>query len=141
MATIDLNNLSGVPIEFINELKNLDAFFRENELLENILTDSSIASLVERINEYCLKHQIIGYHYTRAIPLEIKNNGLICRQGNEIRDLFIKNFGHLFTEEEIITIKNIWENFYNKQQQNIRDNRLFFNFTTIGLKNFGGKLY
>ncbi|MEN9445762.1 MAG: hypothetical protein RL728_274, partial [Bacteroidota bacterium] len=75
----------------------------------------------------------------RAFPNEIQNNGLSCRQGNEIRALFIQNFGKLFTEEEIITIKNIWKNFYNKQQQDIRDNRLFFNFTTIGLKNFGGE--
>lgn len=137
--TIDLNNLQALPKEFLDELKSINHLFKENRFLENLLQDHSIIDLIGRINEYCLKSQIFGYHYTRANPEEIEKMGLTCRKGEDIRNAFITNFGHHFTEREKSKIKKAWEDHFDHQQQNSRDNRLFFNFTTYALEDYGAE--
>jgi hypothetical protein len=138
MTIVNLNNLQGIPKEFINELESFNSLFKENILLENLLRNYSIANLIERINEYCLKNQIFGYHYTKAIPDEIQKTGLTCRNGEDIRYTFMINFGYLFTEDEKLKIKKAWANF-DCEQKEARDNRLFFNFTTCALEDFSAK--
>lgn len=139
MTTIDLNNLQELPKVFLTKLQYFNSLFKENLYLENLLHNNSLAILIEQINEHCLKNQIVGYHYTRAIPKEIQKTGLTCRKGEDIRNNFIKNFGHHFTEHEKIKIKNAWTNHFDQKQQKSRDNYLFFNFTTCALDDFGAE--
>lgn len=139
MTTIDLDNLQEMPKEFLDELQNSNSLFKENRFLENLLHNYSIANLIEQINEYCLKNQIFGYHYTRAIPDEIQKTGLTCRKGEYIRNSFIANFGHCFTEEEKLKIKKAWADHFDHQQQELRDDYLFFNFTTCALEDSGAE--
>lgn len=140
MTTIDLNNLQEIPKEFLDELQNFNSLFKENRFLVNLLQNNSISNLIEKINEYCLKNRIFGYHYTRASPDEIQKTGLTCRKGEDIRSAFIANFGHLFTEDEKLKIKETWaKHFDQQQQQQLRDNYLFFNFTTCALEDFGAE--
>lgn len=138
MAIIDLNDLKGIPKDYIEELQTFNVLFKENVFLEDLLSNYSINNLVERINEFCLKNQIFGYHYTRAIPDELIRTGLTCRKGDDIREAFIANFGNQFTEDEKLKIKEKWNNHFEFQKKN-RDNRLFFNFTTIELENYGAE--
>lgn len=90
-----------------------------------------------KINDFCESNTIIGFHYTRAIPEEITKMGLICRSGETIRDTFMSNWGHLFTNEEKAKIANTWEKYFDNQSKQNRDNIMFFNFTTLALYNDG----
>lgn len=139
METIDLNNLQGLPKELLGNLQNYNQLFNENICLENLLNYDSIVTLIEEINEHCLKNRIFGYHFTRAIPAEIQETGLTCRKGEDIRNTFIAKFGHLFTMDEKLKIKEAWTNYFKSPPQKSRDSRLFFNFTTYALVNDGAK--
>ncbi|EOZ96175.1 hypothetical protein A33Q_2768 [Indibacter alkaliphilus LW1] len=139
MTVIDLDSLNGIPSEFLERLQNFDSEFQNNRFLENLFSNSDISNLIEEINNYCLKNQIFGYHYTRAIPNEIQMKGLTCRKGDDIRNSFLTNFGHNFTQEELAEIKKTWFNHFDAQQKKSRDSRLFFNFTTIALKELGAE--
>jgi hypothetical protein len=137
MVIINLDNLDGLPTRFLEELKGVKGVLQQNKFLESLLHRLAIADLMKRINEYCLKNYIYGYHYTRAIPEEIAKTGLTCRDGDTIRGSFLEKFGHLFTKEEIIRMKKNWLSHFTTHQKRIRDNRLYFNFTTKALKSFG----
>ena len=80
---------------------------------------------------------MIGIHYSRAIPESIGNNGLLIRNGVEIRATFLKDHGHLFTEREVATIKEKWTNYYVTNQCTSRDGRIYFNFTESALNTAG----
>lgn len=139
MAVINLGNLNGIPREFLKELEKYDSLFYQNEFLENLLHKRPINDIVQKINMFCENNIVIGFHYTRAIPEEIAKIGLICRTGAEIRSTFMTNWGHLFSEEESSKIKTSWKNYFDRQSQENRDRRLFFNFTTHALYNRGAE--
>jgi len=71
---IDLENLIGLPQEFINRLKRFDKIFRLHKLIEH---DETIDEIVIEINNFCLENRIIGYHYTNAIENDILEKGII----------------------------------------------------------------
>ena len=119
MTTIDLNDLQEIPKEFLDQLQSFNQFFKENRFLDKLLNNNSILTLIEKINEHCLNNRIFGYHYTKAIPLEIQKTGLICRKGEEIRNTFIQNFGDHFTTDEKLKIKNV-NMFFKKPNSSIR---------------------
>ncbi|WP_439489182.1 hypothetical protein [Algoriphagus sp.] len=137
--TINLDNLNGLPDEFIAELESIKTLFQKTESFEELLENYLIENLVFRINEYCLEQSIFGFHYTRAIYGEISKAGLTCRSGREIRDSFITRYEDKFTLKEIDEIKKAWKEHFNSQQNASRDKRLFFNFTTSALDNHGAE--
>ena len=135
MKTVDLNNLNGIPIKFSKRLEKFNSDFLNNNFLEHVLSNSYITELIEDINDYCLQNEIFGYHYTKAIPKDILDSGLICRNGDDIRNSFVKDFGFKFTKEELNNIRKIWLSHFDEQEKESRDNLLFFNFTTTALEN------
>ncbi|WP_159478358.1 hypothetical protein [Chryseobacterium sp. 18068] len=139
MNVINLENLDGIPKEYLNELTKYDSLFKKFSFLEDFEEIREIAELISKINTFCSSNLIIGFHYTKAFPKEINENGLISRTGKQIRENFLKNYKYLFTAHEIENIKNIWENYFCEEQIESRDNRIFFNFTKQGLNNFDAK--
>lgn len=139
MKIINLENLDGIPTDFINRLKQYNLLFKKHRFLDDILEDESIEKLVNEINDFCIQNLIIGFHYTRAIPEDIIKNGLTCRSGDEIRSNFLNNHSKHFTCEEIEFIKNQWENYFNHTTKKSRDNRIYFNFTTNALNDYGAQ--
>lgn len=137
MKTINLDNLHGISDDILKELKNHDSLFLAYWSLDNLMEKELIINLARRINEYCLKNNVVGYHYTRAIHNDIKKSGLCCRDGETIRSSFLEKYQHLFSDKEIQIIKKNWSTHFNLLQQKIRDNRLYFNFTTSALRNSG----
>jgi len=140
MNTVDLESLEGLPSYFIEELKQCNLYFSRAEFLETIRNNPEISSVIERINEYCMHSMVIGYHYTRAIPEDLLNSGLKPRSGEEIRRQFLEKFGSLFSEQQILNIKEAWGRCYNEQIRSVRDNRIYFNFTKSALGNRGAEL-
>lgn len=136
MNVINLENLDGIPKEYLNELTKYDSLFKTFSFVEDFEDIKEIGELISKINIFCLSNLIIGFHYTKAYPKEINENGLISQTGKQIRDNFLKNYKYLFTAQEIEKIINTWENYFCEEQIEARDNRIFFNFTKHGLNNF-----
>jgi hypothetical protein len=140
MELIDLEKLIGLSPRFLEQLdKNKDLFMRFDSF-ERIEQDDDIHFLIEQINDYCNNNLILGYHYTRALENDILKNGLLIRTGSEIRNEFIKNHHSIFSKSEIDEILNAWECSFDKQDEEVRDNRIWFNFTKDALKNGGAEL-
>ncbi|WBX97994.1 hypothetical protein [Chryseobacterium gambrini] len=148
MNIINLENLDGIPQKYLSELTKFDSLFKTSMFIEDFENINEIKYLISKINTFCLNNSIIGYHYTRAFPSDILENGLICRTGREIRENFLKKYKHLFNAVELKKIMILWENYFCEKQTESRDKRIFFNFTKFGLKtsdaeplliNFGGE--
>ncbi|NHB89828.1 hypothetical protein [Photorhabdus tasmaniensis] len=136
---IDLCKPLDLPDEFVTRLKKIEKLCISQKFSESLVEHSDLATLVRDINQYCLKNKIIGIHYTRAIPESILSQGLLIRNGNEIRDLFLSEHGHLFSQDEILIIKDRWYHYFDNRQSSVRNGRIFFNFTEIELGCSGTK--
>lgn len=136
---IDLTKPDKLPCELYERLKRIESLCRGFEFSEKLVTHRDVRSLVKDINSFCMTQKIIGIHYTRANPKNILENGLLVRSGDKIRALFLKEYGHLFTEQELIIVQKHWENYFNSQQMAARDSRVFFNFTEMALNTHGAK--
>ncbi|KAB0665079.1 hypothetical protein F6V25_10670 [Oryzomonas japonica] len=136
---IDLNKPDRLPEEFVAALKRINYLCVKYEFSEELVKHREVVSLVSDLNSFCLENYIIGVHYTRASQNRIRSQGLLIRSGEEIRAEFLKDFGHMFSESEIVTIKERWSNYFLPDQSRIRDGRLFFNFTKTSLNNGGAE--
>lgn len=133
---IDLCQPLTLPNEFVNRLKAIEySYFFKNT--EELFEYSYIATLIKDIDLYCRSNRIIGIHYTRAMPESIRSKGLLIRNGNQIRQAFLEEYGYLFSQEETQNLKKEWSNYFNCLQSSVRDERIFFNFTENELEQDG----
>jgi hypothetical protein len=136
---IDLCKPLELPDEFVSRLYSFESSCSCQEFSEELVEQSKVSTLVRDIDQYCLKNRIIGIHYTKALPESISSKGLLIRSGSVIRDTFISQHGHLFSQEEILIIKERWNSYFNHRQNDIRNDRIFFNFTETELGLSGTK--
>lgn len=136
---IDLTKPEQLPEEFAARLKQSERLCRKFAFSEELIEQNDVYSLVQEIDDFCTTKKIVGIHYTRAIPESILKNGLLIRNGNEIRANFLKEHNSIFTETEITTIIERWKSYFNHSQSSARDGRIFFNFTESALGNGGAK--
>lgn len=132
--TLNLNNLEGLPDEFLTRLSAYDEKFHHNRFWEHFGYEEEIQKIIADIDEWCLKNKVIGYHYTKAFESEIKQKGLISRPGDEIRNEFMRNHFHLFSDDEQKLILQRWEEEFGNDGDELRDYIVNFVFT---LKNGG----
>ncbi|WP_428240793.1 hypothetical protein [Gynuella sp.] len=128
---IDLSNPLDLPVEFTKRLHRIENHCRRHEFSDELVECREVSALVRDINQYCNENRIIGVHYTRALPESILAQGLLVRNGEEIRREFLQQHGHRFSEKEITEIKKRWSRYFNRNQSSARDDRIFFNFTEI----------
>lgn len=136
---IDLTRPQDLPSRFVHRLNAIDHLCRSYESSETLVGISEISNLVKEIDAYCCENEIVGIHYTRAIPCSIKDRGLLIRSGSDTRLAFLEEHGHRFTPNEIANIEERWESYFTRMQSQARDNRIFFNFTESALRNGGAK--
>jgi len=137
VITVNLQDLTGLPETFIKELHSCNSHFGDAVFLENIRAIPTISSLIKDIDKFCSQNQIIGFHYTRAIPEDLLTQGLQPRSGDEIRQQFLSRWGHKFSPDEIDAIKSAWASYFDKRTRSSRDNVLRFNFTKNALSDGG----
>lgn len=135
MGLIDFENISSLPDIYLKKMTELSDIFKQIEHIEEV--EPEIYELIYDIDQYCKKGLVVGYHFTRASAESITNRGLLIRNGNEIRQHFLDEYGHVFSPEETIRIKNLWENYFTIPDCEGRDGKVFFNFTLNALKNRG----
>lgn len=134
---IDLSKPLDLPEEFVSRLMAIKSAFMDREFSESLVERSDVSSLTRDLDRYCRDNRIIGVHYTRAVPESIRTKGLLIRDGEEIREAFINEHGHLFSEKEILIIKKRWGDYFDYSQSSVRNRRIFFNFTEIELGGSG----
>lgn len=137
---VNLENLEGLPNEYILKLKKFDNIFKTARFSEDYENNEDINNLIVEINNYCLNNKIIGFHYTNAIESDILEKGLIIRSGKKIRTDFMERFFHLFDNNEQILIKEKWSQRFGEKNTESRDFRIWFNFTKDALSNGGAEL-
>lgn len=140
MGILNLNDLQGLPNTFSDRLLKIKEILKSTDHLENIESIHEVQDIIADIDNYCCKNLIIGFHFTRANIIDIKENGLIARTGNEIRKSFLEKYGDLFTSGEISLIKESWRTNFKKEDAKNRDKKIFFNFTLTALENGGAEL-
>ena len=136
---IDLSNPLELPLHYIERLNNIKELCESIEFSDEFVQHQNVRGLVRDINEYCLQNKIVGIHYTRAEPESILKKGLLIRNGRDIREIFLNEYGYLFSEDELIYMRKVWHKYYRNQQESVRDGRVFFNFTETALDNRGAE--
>lgn len=136
---IDLSKPLDLPIEFTERLHRIESLCKCHEFSEELVESREVSALVRDIDQYCYQNRVIGVHYTRAFPESISANGLLIRDGQEIRREFLRQHAHLFSETEIQEIKGRWSKYFDREQCSARDGRIFFNFTEIELGESGSE--
>lgn len=140
MKLVDLENPRSLPDHLKQELQACDRYFFRHQFLEQVRHEPLVRVAIERINSYCTQNMVVGYHYTRAIPKDLRESGLQARSGAEIRSLFLERFGYRFTESQLEKVKTTWGRCYDERMRKARDNRIYFNFTRTALGNSGARL-
>lgn len=134
MDIVDLQRPELLPETFRERLDSIKAICRNEKFSEELVQHPDVRNLVIDIDSYCMQNRVMGIHYTRAIRADIEQKGLLIRTGAEIRDEFIRRFGHKFEEDELEWLQTKWSS-HQAKQSNIRDSMLWFNFT---LNAYGG---
>lgn len=134
---IDLCKPLDLPAEFVERLRAVESPGMGHGSRESLVKQTDVSSLVRDLDQYCRSNRIIGVHYTRAVPESIRSRGLLLRDGEEIREAFLNEHGHLFSQEEILNIKKRWDTYFDHDQNSVRNRRIFFNFTEIELGGSG----
>jgi hypothetical protein len=136
---IDLDSLDCLPEAFVHRLHKFDEVFaRETSFNKIVRENDEIKELIIEIDSFCVSQKIYGYHYTRGNVALIRRDGLIVREGNDIRAEFIASYSENFSPQEIEKIKSSWHEYFDENMENIRDYKIFFNFTLNAL-NFDAK--
>ncbi|WP_337171756.1 hypothetical protein [Gemmatimonas aurantiaca] len=134
---IDLCSAESIPKPLTERLRAFDQRLRRSEFLDSLLEEDSLVEIVRDLDEVCEAERVIAYHFTRADPRLIHEHGLLACSGAERRESFIATYGHLFTEQQLARIREIWQSYFNGAQNHARDGRVWFNLTLQALKNGG----
>lgn len=132
---INLDSPEGLIKSWITEIPNINSHCLSITFLEELAEIPDIRCALQKINDYCLAGKVLGFHFTRAIKKSIQKEGLILRGGDEIRKKFRQDFNESFNNSEWLRIEDAWSNYFTKNQQQSRDQRIFFNFTKHALLN------
>lgn len=136
---IDLCKPLALPEVFTNRLHQIKKLCLTEDFSESLVEHHTVTALVRDIDQYCTNNKITGVHYTRSEPENIREKGLLVRNGNDIRANFLLEYGHLFTQDETRVIKSRWSECFHEAGDPSRDNRIFFNFTDVELGRAGSK--
>lgn len=132
---INLDSPEGLVKSWITDIPNINSYCLSVTFLEELVEIPDIRCALQKIDDYCLAGKVLGFHFTRANKKSIQKEGLIPRFGGEIREKFRKDFNVVFDSNEWQQIENTWSSYFTKNQQQSRDQRIFFNFTKNALLN------
>ena len=139
MFKIDLNTVEGLPFNIFRNLEIHRHRFLQQDFFDQLVDDQEISEIIDELDAFCLANRVIGYHYTRAYPDDIKTYVLQCLTGDEIRHKFLERFGYIFSTVELAVMHENWDQYYDEEQKKIRDRLIWFNFTTCALRDGGAQ--
>lgn len=143
MATaIYLEDWRSLPERTVEILDGHAEIFAKNLYIDEILGNPVLLNIFDDIRQFIRDSWIVGYHCTKEPTL-----GYYSRHGLRITELsahqedFIKNFGHIFSEDELSILKSGWGSYFNSTQTSARNGRLWACFSRssvldVGTQNF-----
>jgi hypothetical protein len=123
--------------------------FQQAEHSEELLANRDLRSVARDLESICQSTGIVAVHYTRGVPERLAQEGLVPRTGAERRAELIEEYGHRFTREQRDRLIAGWRDYFDEQQNEARDGRIWFNLTqkalfdggaTSLLQHFGGEV-
>jgi len=134
---VNLEEPQSLPEVYLGQLAEWDAHFRRELYLTNVMKDRAFRRLVEDIDSFCAKNMVLGFHYTRGFPADFLAHGLLVRSGEQSRSESMQRFREIFTPAQCAAISAAWAQHFTAGQPEVRDSRVWFNFTTSALGNGG----
>lgn len=134
---IDLRNPSAIPPHLISELESFKVRLAREEFLESLLEHSHFLAIASELNDLCDREGVVGFHFTRSFSEKIKSQGLLSSTGAERRAAFLRQHGALFTAVQVDRIQKFWAEYFDSQQDQVRDHRIWFNLTLKALSEGG----
>lgn len=138
LDAVDLERPELLPSELRARLSELDQRFKREDFMETLREEPEVWRVIKQLDIFCRERGVIGIHYTRADPEDLRSTGLRVRTGAQIRSEFLDRFGDRFTPEEIGELKALWQR-HQETQADIRDSRLYFNFTRSAFPGSGSE--
>ena len=134
---IRLDSIEGIPAASLSSLQQSDTVLRECQSIDQVLRHKELCRVAIELDQLCQVQGVIGYHYTRATPELIGRYGLLTSRGGDRRREFVETYGHLFSAAQLERMRRIWNNYFDGNGVQVRDGRVWFNFTLTALDNGG----
>lgn len=126
---IDISSINSIPSNIVDRLRGLDAAFTDAEYIEQLKELPDIVDIAEELHSICASKGVIGYHYCRGFSDRIESEGLTVATGQERRAAFLAEYGETFTDTQRARLVATWDDYFDKFQNEARDNKLWFNLT------------
>ena len=134
---LDLASPDNIPDATLTLIARQRPKLTKVKYLEEFYDEPAILSIIQELDEHCLTHGVIGYHYTRAIASAIRHNGLLASTGSERRRQFLVDHEPLFTAAQRGAIGDAWQRYFDGWQTRARDGRVWFTLTNQGIRDGG----
>jgi hypothetical protein len=135
----DLRNPSAIPPHLISDLESFNRRLAREQFLEPLFEDSHFLEIARELNDFCNFEGVVGFHFTRACSEKIVSEGLLSSTGVEWREAFLHDHGSRFTVDQVVRIKKAWADYFDRQQDQARDRRVWFNLTINALTEGGAQ--
>ncbi|MGB3465746.1 MAG: hypothetical protein WBA74_10765 [Cyclobacteriaceae bacterium] len=128
MGTIDFTNIRNLPSGLFQKLSEWDDQFKSHKEINDLKKEDDFLILMSKLDKFCRSNDIVGYHLTKAPKKDILDSGLLCRSGEEIRKLFMKQYSEKFSNEQLLKIGKKWISYFDEEEACHRDNCIYFYF-------------
>lgn len=134
---IRLDSPTQIPEDIRRELRRFDSVFTECDFLDMALENRDLCEIAGGLDALCLEQEVVGYHFSRAVPEQLSANGLRVARGADRRRDFLARYGRRFSDARRQFISETWDQYFDAFQDQVRDRRIWFNFT-LGALGDGG---
>lgn len=136
---IDLSSTEQIPEPLMEALSQFLSEFQGTDSLDALTEISGIESVQKELNSYAESHNILGFHFTRAEPSQVKAEGLVVQSGDDARRKFLRDHEERLSYEQKTKIIEGWKSYFNSQTNSSRDGKIWFNLTRSALTMLAAK--
>lgn len=122
-----LEATQAIPAELLGRLESSRHLFERERFVENILREPVIADAVEELERYLALQWIHAYHCTKERhPGFFQSSGLRPTDVAQHQQEFLRDFGYLFTTDEVACLVSQWHDYFVREgQASLRQGRIW----------------
>ena len=136
---IRVDTYKSIPKKILPLFESVRDDLTKNNYIDKLARSGKFLSILQKLHNFLEENEVIAIHYTRSFRDSILSKGLILQNGNDRRNSFIKEHGHLFADAEISLIEHAYEEYFSHEQNKVRDGRIWFNYSTMALNDGGAE--
>jgi len=130
MTPLLLQDINAIPRNILSLLDKHRNVFEAAISVESLCDEDPIRPIAVKLHQYIYSNSVLAYHCTKEPkPGFYKSHGLRTLDRVAHQREFIKQYGHIFTEEELSIIEDAWKSYFDPCQDNSRNRRIAFCFT------------